>query len=709
MVDLRISELPAASTSATTDIFPTTQGSTGPATGVTRKITAGQILDLLVSPPPIGTTTPAAGTFSTLIGTGTTTLGNGLANYLTVVGAATATPPDVTFPLVTAVGADTNIDIRVVPKGTGYLSAPKLFTGSDAVRETISTATQVYLRSSAVVTGTNSPIWFAGGIYSGTPTGGDIALHAFSSTETILGGVTGTTVLHQVEAGGTGGRTAFSARLQVNGKPSTTTAAFLVGAGLTARASSSYNGTAGNHIGALFASNNIASLRVGAGAEWGTVVSAEFDTTMPLGTGADFHIGVSSILHWDNGVNHDVRGAVQDTAFMIGSARNDRATVGWRIGYSYGDPVGWPFNDDSQLIGIQPVTTAFEPYARARTMGDGLALVGVTLKRAALITEDAAIDLDGHIGGQTTSGVRLQARDSVLAKSAVVASLTALQPDGGGLYFLSNVPTVVIDAPPAGFSGSATATATILTHGAAYGIQSITNAGTGYTVGDVLTMVGGTFTVAAQVTVVEVASGVIRSAIVSRAGSYTVLPPSPTTFTGGTGSNFTGATNWTALTFNVTSGGVGYPEFPAPNARFDFGVGAAGRQPIIKVVMTGTQIPLKLNPAGQVLFPNQGAVAAAGTTQGTATAITSDYVDATAAALQLGVRLPPALVGMRKVVSSAAASLANVLALYPATGEEIFISGTGGLGANLPQSVLAEEAFALECTVAGRWYGYRIS
>lgn len=708
MVDLRISELPAASTSATTDIFPTTQGSTGPATGVTRKITAGQILDLLVSPPPIGTTTPAPGSFSTLVGTGTTTLGNGLANYLTVVGAATATPPDVTFPLVTAVGGDANIDIRFVPKGTGYLSSPKLFVGSDAVRETISTATQVYLRSSAVVTGTNAPMWFAGGIYSGTPTGADIALHAFNSTETILGGVTGTTVLHQVEAGGTGGRTAFSARLQVNGKPSTTSAAFLVGAGLTARAFSSYNGTAGNHIGALFASNNIARLSVGAGAEWGTVVSAEFDTTMPLGTGADFHIGVSSILHWDNGVNHDVRGTIQDNAFMIGSARNDRATIGWRIGYAYGDPVGWPFNDDSQLLGMQPVTDAFAPFARAITMGDGLSLVGVTMKRAAVITENMAIDLDGNVGGQTTGGVRLQARDSVLARSAVVASLTALQPDGGGLYFLSNVPTVLIDDPPAGFSGSATATATILTHGAAYGMQSITNAGTGYTVGDVLTMVGGTFTVAAQVTVVEVASGVIRSAIVSRAGSYTVLPPSPTTFTGGTGASFAGSTNWTALTFNVTSGGVGYPEFPAPNARFDFGVGASGRQPIIKVAMTGTQVPLRLNPSGQVIGASAGTISAAGTTQGTATALTSDYSNVGAGAGATGVRLPVAQVGMRKILSASSANAVSVQ-IYPATGEELYIYTAGGAGVNNPHPMAAAEAFAFECTVAGRWYGYQIS
>ncbi len=674
---------PIGSTAASTGAF-TTLSASGTVSGAGFST---YVATALAAPTAIGSGTPNTGVFTTLGATGTTTLGNGLANYVVITGAANTViaPATTIYPTATVIGAGTDLDLRVLPKGAGYLSALKLFTGSDVVRAGINTATQVYLRTSATVTGVNVPMFFAGGIYSGTPSGGDIALHAFQSAETIVGGVTGTTVLHEVNANGSGGRTAFSARLQINGKPNSTASAFLVGAGLTARAFSSYNGSPGNHIGSLFGSNNIVRLSANAGAEWASVVSAEFDTTMPWGTGADFHIGVSSILHWDNGVNHDVRGGTQDNAFMIGSARNDRATIGWRIGYGYGDPTGWVFNDDSQLIGFQPTVTAYLDVARPYTMADALSTVGVTLKRAALITENMAIDMDGNIGGQTTGGVHVQARDSILAKSAAVASLTALQPDGGGLYYSSNLPYVSISLPPDGFAltvsnvniahlgalilapaiadpgidyqvgdvltmaggtfttsaqitvrqagdlgelvvaevtragvytvlpsnpvtftgGSGTdfeydlnsgASWEIATHGAAYGLQSIVTAGVDYEVGDVLTQTGGTGTEDAQVTVVEVGtSGNLRSAVVTRAGSYSAVPLGATSWTGGSGTGFTGTVNYTALTFASIYDGAGYPQYPAPVARFDFGVGATGRQPVIVVGMTATQRQLLLN------------------------------------------------------------------------------------------------------------------
>ena len=63
--------------------------------------------------------------------------------------------------------------------------------------------------------------------------------------------------------------------------------------------------------------------------------------------------------------------------------------------------------------------------------------------------------------------------------------------------------------------------------------------GAGYTVGDVLTVTGGSHTVATQVTVDTVAAGVVTAVSVATAGSYASTPSNPASTTGGTG---TGAT-----------------------------------------------------------------------------------------------------------------------------------------------------------------------
>jgi hypothetical protein len=71
--------------------------------------------------------------------------------------------------------------------------------------------------------------------------------------------------------------------------------------------------------------------------------------------------------------------------------------------------------------------------------------------------------------------------------------------------------------------------------------------GTGYVVGDVLTISGGTATVAAKFRVTAVSGGVVTAVKVNNAGAYTANPSSPASTTGGTG---TGCT----LTITMTSG-----------------------------------------------------------------------------------------------------------------------------------------------------------
>lgn len=66
------------------------------------------------------------------------------------------------------------------------------------------------------------------------------------------------------------------------------------------------------------------------------------------------------------------------------------------------------------------------------------------------------------------------------------------------------------------------------------------SAGSGYQVGDVLTVLGGTFTTAAQLTVQQVTSGTVNVVYVNNPGyAYTVVPTNPASVSGGHGSGAT--------------------------------------------------------------------------------------------------------------------------------------------------------------------------
>ncbi len=77
--------------------------------------------------------------------------------------------------------------------------------------------------------------------------------------------------------------------------------------------------------------------------------------------------------------------------------------------------------------------------------------------------------------------------------------------------------------------------------------------GTGYQVGDLLTVVGGTRTIPVVLRVVAVDSGVVKQVIAQDQGNYSVLPSNPVSVTGGLG---------TGATFNLTfaAAGYGYPD-----------------------------------------------------------------------------------------------------------------------------------------------------
>jgi hypothetical protein len=85
---------------------------------------------------------------------------------------------------------------------------------------------------------------------------------------------------------------------------------------------------------------------------------------------------------------------------------------------------------------------------------------------------------------------------------------------------------------------------------------SIVGGGTSHSVGDVLTMIGGTFQVAAQVTVTSVSSGVVTGVSITNPGIYSVFPGSFVGFSGGSGitANVT-SSNPSTITFILAPGG----------------------------------------------------------------------------------------------------------------------------------------------------------
>jgi hypothetical protein len=120
-------------------------------------------------------------------------------------------------------------------------------------------------------------------------------------------------------------------------------------------------------------------------------------------------------------------------------------------------------------------------------------------------------------------------------------------------------------------------------------VPTIAGGGTGYTVGNVLTFVGGTFTTAAQVTVATVSAGVITSISVTTNGTYTALPTNPVSVTGGAGSGATFTVNWRVFGCNITTAGSGYVEQPTVTFSGGGGSGAAayasvGGQTVIKTI-----------------------------------------------------------------------------------------------------------------------------
>lgn len=104
------------------------------------------------------------------------------------------------------------------------------------------------------------------------------------------------------------------------------------------------------------------------------------------------------------------------------------------------------------------------------------------------------------------------------------------------------------------------------------------------------------------------------------------------------------------------------------------------------------------NTATAFTVKSAGTIAAAGSVQGNATAITTEFVVVTGANASKGAVLPAALAGRSVLVKNADAANATLL-LYPAGTDTI-----NALSAGTDIVMAAKTAAVLFCPVAGAWY-----
>jgi hypothetical protein len=191
-------------------------------------------------------------------------------------------------------------------------------------------------------------------------------------------------------------------------------------------------------------------------------------------------------------------------------------------------------------------------------------------------------------------------------------TVTAITGTAAGTGYTS-IPSVVISAPTTAGGVQATATAQMQFGG---NNPTVVSGGTGYTAGDVLTVVGGTGT-AATITVSTVSGGVITAAAYATGGTYSVLPTLPVSVTGGTGSNatFNGTFAVRTTAYTITNAGSGYVEQPTITFSGGGGSGAAayatvGGTSIIKSVGSTSGLSMAFQgPRGFNILQLDGSVA----------------------------------------------------------------------------------------------------
>ena len=215
-------------------------------------------------------------------------------------------------------------------------------------------------------------------------------------------------------------------------------------------------------------------------------------------------------------------------------------------------------------------------------------------------------------------------------------TVTAITRTNAGTFYTS-IPSLAISAPTTAGGVQATASVNGMTF---YGTTpTINNGGTGYTVGDVLTVASGAVGGPCTLTVTTVSAGVITGATHTAFGTLSVLPTVPYSVTGGTGSGATFTSTWQVASQTITNAGSGYIEQPTVTFSGGGGSGASA----YATVGSGTVVK-SLNgtmsfymPFGETVRMQDGGALQNGyiTLQGSTTTSGGAYITSSASSLYL--------------------------------------------------------------------------
>lgn len=223
----------------------------------------------------------------------------------------------------------------------------------------------------------------------------------------------------------------------------------------------------------------------------------------------------------------------------------------------------------STKMGFNPSTGLFKStIVQAGTQANFIQSTGAATTLATTITaagSDTNVALALRTQGTGAIDLAAGSRGVNISNGGTVTAITTTA--SGASY--TSAPSVTISSPTT--AGGVQATASAVMGGT--GTITVTNGGSGYTVNDVLTFVGGTGS-AESVTVTAVSSGVITAVTFRFTGQYTVVPTNPVSVTGGTGTGATFTCTWKVLSLSITNAGSGYVE--QPTVTFSGGGGGSG-------------------------------------------------------------------------------------------------------------------------------------
>ena len=171
---------------------------------------------------------------------------------------------------------------------------------------------------------------------------------------------------------------------------------------------------------------------------------------------------------------------------------------------------------------------------------------------------------------QGTGAIDLAAgsRGVNISNGGTVTAITRTATSGG----YTSAPIIAISAPTTAGGVQATVTGYIWIN-----TVTLSSGGTGYTVGDVLSIAGGSYvTNPVRITVTGVSAGVITTFTFASFDLYNTAPSNPASVTGGTGSGATFTLNFSnSSTYTITNAGSGYVEQPTVSFSGGGGSGAA--------------------------------------------------------------------------------------------------------------------------------------